>query len=245
MEQEVGRARGTARMARGQCAQQWDPARGRRVARARTRAAAANWEARGARRAPSALSAAAPPLSSFPVAPPLGRPLSLPLCAALCPPTRQPPPDARFPKTTTPPQKKHQFSAFSVEDDAPAVPPVIDAAPEPAPAPAAPAAASPRLPPPPGAGKPPPAPPPSVPRATLYRAPSASNLSGPGNGSLGGVRPPSASNLEVLSVSKGHASHPWHDLPVGDEAPTVVIAVVEIPQGSKVKYELDKETGML
>jgi len=32
---------------------------------------------------------------------------------------------------------------------------------------------------------------------------------------------------------------------VGDEAPTVVIAVVEIPQGSKVKYELDKETGML
>jgi inorganic pyrophosphatase len=34
-------------------------------------------------------------------------------------------------------------------------------------------------------------------------------------------------------------------LPVGEEAPDVVGAVVEIPQGSKVKYELDKDTGML
>jgi inorganic pyrophosphatase len=46
-------------------------------------------------------------------------------------------------------------------------------------------------------------------------------------------------------VKKGHASHPWHDLPVGDDAPVEVGAVIEIPQGSKVKYELDKDTGML
>jgi inorganic pyrophosphatase len=49
----------------------------------------------------------------------------------------------------------------------------------------------------------------------------------------------------VLSVKKGHASHPWHDLDVGEDAPTIVGAVIEIPQGSKVKYELDKDTGML
>lgn len=40
-------------------------------------------------------------------------------------------------------------------------------------------------------------------------------------------------------------THPWHDVPIGDEAPAEFNAIVEIPQGSKVKYELDKETGML
>lgn len=40
-------------------------------------------------------------------------------------------------------------------------------------------------------------------------------------------------------------SHPWHDVPVGRDAPEVFQAIIEIPQGSKVKYELDKETGML
>jgi inorganic pyrophosphatase len=39
--------------------------------------------------------------------------------------------------------------------------------------------------------------------------------------------------------------HPWHDLTVGEKAPEVVNAVIEIPEGSKVKYEIDKETGML
>lgn len=41
------------------------------------------------------------------------------------------------------------------------------------------------------------------------------------------------------------ASHPWHDLAIGDEAPNVFNAVIEIPRGSKVKYELDKSTGLL
>ena len=40
-------------------------------------------------------------------------------------------------------------------------------------------------------------------------------------------------------------AHPWHDIPVGKDAPEVFQAIIEIPQGCKVKYELDKETGML
>jgi len=44
---------------------------------------------------------------------------------------------------------------------------------------------------------------------------------------------------------KNSASHPWHDLNIGETAPSIVNAVIEIPRGSKVKYELDKDTGML
>lgn len=40
-------------------------------------------------------------------------------------------------------------------------------------------------------------------------------------------------------------SHPWHDVEIGPEAPEEFPAVIEIPKGSKVKYELDKETGLL
>jgi inorganic pyrophosphatase len=40
-------------------------------------------------------------------------------------------------------------------------------------------------------------------------------------------------------------SHPWHDIPIGRSAPAEFQAVIEIPKGSKVKYELDKETGHL
>ena len=39
--------------------------------------------------------------------------------------------------------------------------------------------------------------------------------------------------------------HPWHDVPIGDEAPEEFTALIEIPKGSRVKYELDKETGLL
>jgi len=39
--------------------------------------------------------------------------------------------------------------------------------------------------------------------------------------------------------------HPWHDLELGDRIETWFRAVIEIPKGSKVKYELDKRTGML
>ena len=39
--------------------------------------------------------------------------------------------------------------------------------------------------------------------------------------------------------------HPWHDVPIGDEAPEEFTALIEIPKGSKIKYELDKEAGLL
>jgi inorganic pyrophosphatase len=39
--------------------------------------------------------------------------------------------------------------------------------------------------------------------------------------------------------------HAWHDVDLGPSAPREFTAVVEIPKGSKVKYELDKATGLL
>jgi inorganic pyrophosphatase len=39
--------------------------------------------------------------------------------------------------------------------------------------------------------------------------------------------------------------HPWHDVTIGPDAPNEFQALIEIPKGSKVKYELDKETGLL
>ena len=39
--------------------------------------------------------------------------------------------------------------------------------------------------------------------------------------------------------------HPWHDVSNGDNVPNEVVAVIEVPRGSKVKYELDKPTGLL
>ena len=39
--------------------------------------------------------------------------------------------------------------------------------------------------------------------------------------------------------------HPWRDIAPGHNPPESVTAVIEIPRGSRNKYELDKETGML
>jgi inorganic pyrophosphatase len=39
--------------------------------------------------------------------------------------------------------------------------------------------------------------------------------------------------------------NPWHAVSVGKAAPQIVTAIIEIPMGSKMKYEIDKETGML
>ena len=39
--------------------------------------------------------------------------------------------------------------------------------------------------------------------------------------------------------------HAWHDVTPGHGLPREFTAVIEIPMGSSVKYELDKETGML
>ena len=39
--------------------------------------------------------------------------------------------------------------------------------------------------------------------------------------------------------------HPWHDVTPGEGLPTQFNAVIEIPMGSSVKYELDKQTGLI
>ena len=40
-------------------------------------------------------------------------------------------------------------------------------------------------------------------------------------------------------------THAWHDVIPGENLPEEFTAVVEIPMGSSVKYELDKKTGLL
>ncbi|HCY90043.1 MAG TPA: inorganic pyrophosphatase [Chitinophagaceae bacterium] len=42
-----------------------------------------------------------------------------------------------------------------------------------------------------------------------------------------------------------HTLHPWHGASYGKQAPAVVNALIEIPQGSRCKYEIDKATGLL
>ena len=39
--------------------------------------------------------------------------------------------------------------------------------------------------------------------------------------------------------------HPWHGTHYGSSAPEMVNAIIEIPQGSRAKYEVDKITGLL
>ncbi|HEY9340132.1 MAG TPA: inorganic diphosphatase [Hanamia sp.] len=39
--------------------------------------------------------------------------------------------------------------------------------------------------------------------------------------------------------------HPWHGAHYGEQSPKIVNALIEIPQGSKSKYEIDKKTGLL
>jgi inorganic pyrophosphatase len=39
--------------------------------------------------------------------------------------------------------------------------------------------------------------------------------------------------------------HPWHAVSYGEAAPQIVNGIIEIPQGSRSKYEVDKESGLL
>jgi len=39
--------------------------------------------------------------------------------------------------------------------------------------------------------------------------------------------------------------HPWHGAHYGENAPVQVNGLIEIPQGSRAKYEIDKKTGLL
>lgn len=39
--------------------------------------------------------------------------------------------------------------------------------------------------------------------------------------------------------------NPWHDVSLGDNIPEEFAAIIEVPKGSKNKYELDKESGLI
>ncbi|CAL5422536.1 unnamed protein product [Camellia sinensis] len=57
--------------------------------------------------------------------------------------------------------------------------------------------------------------------------------------------PPLNERILTSMTRKSIAAHPWHDLEIGPGAPKIFNCVVEISKGSKVKYELDKKTGMI
>lgn len=40
-------------------------------------------------------------------------------------------------------------------------------------------------------------------------------------------------------------SNPWHTVNIGVEAPKIVNGIIEIPRGTRAKYELDKDSGLL
>ena len=40
-------------------------------------------------------------------------------------------------------------------------------------------------------------------------------------------------------------TNPWHRVSCGDQAPDCVNCIIEIPQNTRAKYELDKESGLL
>jgi inorganic pyrophosphatase len=39
--------------------------------------------------------------------------------------------------------------------------------------------------------------------------------------------------------------HPWHEVSVGDNPPEFVNGIIEIPKGSRAKYEIDKDSGLI
>lgn len=52
-------------------------------------------------------------------------------------------------------------------------------------------------------------------------------------------------NSPKLNHNMLYRSHPWHGFPIGQEAPEVINCYIEIVPTDTVKYELDKETGIL
>ena len=55
----------------------------------------------------------------------------------------------------------------------------------------------------------------------------------------------SAISLFLIKTRGKVFMHPWHDVSIGDESPRIVTAIIEIPQGSRHKYEIDKSSGLL
>ncbi|MEM9390870.1 MAG: inorganic diphosphatase [Bacteroidota bacterium] len=40
-------------------------------------------------------------------------------------------------------------------------------------------------------------------------------------------------------------SNPWHKVSIGEKCPDIVNGIIEIPQNTRAKYELDKDSGLL
>lgn len=40
-------------------------------------------------------------------------------------------------------------------------------------------------------------------------------------------------------------AHPWHEVPSGKNPPEFISAIIEIPRGSRAKFEIDKESGLI
>jgi inorganic pyrophosphatase len=52
--------------------------------------------------------------------------------------------------------------------------------------------------------------------------------------------------VRVERYAAGTVAHPWHDIELPpDDAMEIFPVVIEVPQGGKTKYELDKRTGLL
>ena len=49
----------------------------------------------------------------------------------------------------------------------------------------------------------------------------------------------------TMKIIQSHKSHPWHGIPLGDNAPEEVTAFIEIVPTDTVKYEVDKVSGYL
>jgi len=87
---------------------------------------------------------------------------------------------------------------------------------------------------------------------------TASRRGREGTSGTAGVRCPGGRRAAMLGESSGCCFdirnvegtvtpmlHPWHDVTPGEYLPIEFNALVEIPMGSSVKYELDKKTGLL
>src|SRR3954452_11461274 len=61
----------------------------------------------------------------------------------------------------------------------------------------------------------------------------------PGSAQEGGPTGPERTRATTFML------HPWHDVTPGEHLPLEFNALIEIPMGSSVKYELDKRTGLL
>jgi inorganic pyrophosphatase len=46
-------------------------------------------------------------------------------------------------------------------------------------------------------------------------------------------------------LTKDKYFNPWHHVTPGDMVPELVNSIIEIPQGTRAKYELDKDSGLL